>query len=343
MRVRVLFRTHYQVDQPAQFLILIQGCTTATQSEYAERVAARLSVQAKFNEAAALYAVELARSAELVNERMIWTPLGLLLSLVSRPAAELLPSGDLLPKERLAVLRAFLESDGACLLWLARRLSKDGEIVASEVTSNPLARDMFLEIYAQYLEVIQDLSDRQRLRGERDRLSRDGFQGKTGKHKMWLHLELLHRTGLCERYERDGSRVYSASNETLLAQLTALGDALPDVSSLERYSAAGELTDVACRIVPMAPPKVPGVSVSDEIIRDRIRAVVRRIRTLGIELSPIATIADVVQIQATADGERTLSSSELRATIQAMHRADPRKVRLHVDRNGRIAYVLSDE
>ena len=66
MQPRLIFGTHYQVDEPAYMEILIKGCTSAIRSSYKEVVTRKLtqeikSREKKFNAAAGGYAVDLAK------------------------------------------------------------------------------------------------------------------------------------------------------------------------------------------------------------------------------------------------------------------------------------------
>src|SRR5690242_19709577 len=88
MAVRVLTRTHYQVDEPAFLRELILHCTSPTQSEYPERVAGKLAERLKaqgrdFNLPAAKYCLDLARGLGLLTENNFWTDLAQVLHLVS--------------------------------------------------------------------------------------------------------------------------------------------------------------------------------------------------------------------------------------------------------------------
>ena len=86
MQPRILYRTHYQVDEPAMMSFIIRHCTSAVESNYSERVAERLSRYVSnrgrgLNVAAAGYAVDLARDLGVLSENNSWTDKGHLIAL----------------------------------------------------------------------------------------------------------------------------------------------------------------------------------------------------------------------------------------------------------------------
>src|SRR6266480_4040310 len=126
MQPRLISRTHYQVDEPAILKLLVQKCSSAVRSEYAERSALCLANEMKrsgreFNPAAGSYAIDLGRQLGLVNDNLVWAELGQVLHLVSEDSAAQWVAELSLP-ERLLFFRLFLEADGAALLFIARTL-----------------------------------------------------------------------------------------------------------------------------------------------------------------------------------------------------------------------------
>ena len=343
MRVRVLFRTHYQIDQPAHFYGLVSDCTSATKSEYPERVAKRLANMLDFNEAAALYAVDLARLAELVTDRMVWTPLGISVGLLVRHSRDLRNTNfELTAVEQMLALRVFLESDGATLLWLARRMLEATEAdVLTEDVANKISAKMFPSIYDEYLQVIQGVPERQNLRAERDRIRSKGFTGKTGKHKLWLHFETLNKVGLCRRTEEERARTYACPTGTGESALRNLVRMLPDVMVLEKRASATELSDISAAIIREV-LQLNATKIADADTRNRLLGAIREVRELGMNLCPISSVIDMVTFRGVSEGISMPTAGALRLMITQMNREDPRHVRLHVDRNGRPAFVVID-
>ena len=126
MQRRILYRTHYQVDEPALISFVIKHCTSATESNYPERVAERLSRYVsnrgrRFNVAAAGYAVDLAQGLGVLSENNSWTDKGQLLASIAKDECGNLEDDlKLNERERFLFFRLFLDADGALLLYLAR-------------------------------------------------------------------------------------------------------------------------------------------------------------------------------------------------------------------------------
>src|SRR5437879_5598042 len=88
MDPRLLYRTHYQVDEPAIIELLIKSCTSAVRSGYDEAIAEKLAKEIRkrkklFNVAAAAYALDLARGLGTVNEQNVWSDKGHLVNLLA--------------------------------------------------------------------------------------------------------------------------------------------------------------------------------------------------------------------------------------------------------------------
>ena len=152
MEPRILYRTHYQADEPALVTFIVRHCTSAVESNYSERVAERLSryVSSRgrgLNVAAAGYAVDLAQDLGVLSENNSWTAKGHLVALIAKAECGDL-EGDLAldEQERFLYFRLFLDADGALLLFLARAAMVAGSLPAPKGRWNGLARAMFLQL-----------------------------------------------------------------------------------------------------------------------------------------------------------------------------------------------------
>src|SRR5437016_4623823 len=98
MTPRFVFRTHYQVSEPAYMEFLVKLCTSPVQSSYREVVAQKLADEierrckakadkedgiAGFNENAGEYAIDLARGLDLITQNHTWTDRGHLVHLIA--------------------------------------------------------------------------------------------------------------------------------------------------------------------------------------------------------------------------------------------------------------------
>jgi hypothetical protein len=349
MRPRVIYRSHYQVDEPAYLEFLIKKCTSPVQSTYSERVAQRLSdfvsTRREFNISAAGYALDLARGLGIINDNNTWTEKGHLLGLYASvdPERPIDVEYELDPRERLVHFRLFLEGDGAVMLYIARRAAdQKGPIPAypSETDGgrsvhdwNRFAREMFLHIYREYLAVTGDMSDRIEIRREVDRLAKP-FKGRTGVHKCLIHLQSLFRMGLLERSESQSQREYIASDSTADG-LRALINHIPDVRALEETVLEGTWAEAAALAFHLGRGEEPTQSA----VRSLVAAFYRRMVETGIPFCSLSTLVDAVQVHLLSSGARLVKRDKIVDDLTRLQKERPKDVRFHVDRRGRLAFV----
>jgi hypothetical protein len=332
---RLVFRTHYQVDEPAYLSVLVLHATSPVRSDYSERVAQTLATYLQkqgtsFNIAAAGYAVDLARSLGLINEQNSWTAAAHLLAHIAHRDGDH-AALDLRPAERLAYLKVFLEGDGAAMLYLARRVLEQDSLPGDD-DWNTIAQSMVLDVYEESLKLTSATADRVALRRELDRLRRQGFSGKTGSHKMFVHLQSMYRIGLLSRPNAGQGRSYAASNPPALQRFC---DAVGDLLRLEGIVRESRWADVAAAILDARHDD--GTIGPDELL-DSVRDPYQDITATGIAICPISAVFDAIQVSALLE-RRHIERAALETSLGVLQRERPRDVRLHVDRAGRPAFI----
>lgn len=336
MQPRVLYRTHYQVEEPAYMELLLRRCTSALEANYSERVAQCLAQEIfsrgrRFNTAAGAYAVDLARGLSIINENNTWTDKGQLLALCATVSDRPIESEcELDATERVAHFRLFLDADGAALLHIAR-IALTGDMLPRDGDWNSFAQSMFADIFQEYLSVSPDIVDRLNLRNQLDRF-RVPFSGKTGSHKSYIHCQALARFGLLDRF--DNPRAYRISQAGARA-LRTLTSRLPTVTSLEDVVNSGEWAEIAAVVFDTGRADVVG---PPEILHMGAQ-VYQRIVGSGVSLCSLVTLFDVVQVNLLARGQRPPRRAEILSAVLALQKDYPRDVRFHVDRRGRPAFI----
>jgi len=338
MKPRVLYRTHYQVDEPAYMELLVKLCTSPVQATYTERVAQRLVQEVssrgrKFNVAAAGYAIDLAHALGVVNENNTWTDKGHLVALHCKIKNQGIEAEmELDAAERLTHFRLFLEADGAAMHHIAGVSLRDRKIPADH-DWNRFSGEMFRDIYGAYLVTTSDITERLVLRRELERL-KETFSGKTGAHKSFIHLQTMTRLGLLHRPEPASQRVYElpVSSGDGLAALLRL---IPTVSALEEIVDKGRWSEVAAAVLCVG----RGPTISDQELLRVIAQLYRHVSETGVPLCSLDTLVDAVQIHLMTSGFRLLTSGEIIETLMALQRPHPGGVRFHVGRRGRVAFV----
>lgn len=350
MRARVLYRTHYQVEEPAYMELLVKLCTSPVQAAYPERVAQKLANEVssrgkKFNVAAAAYAVDLGHGLGILNENNTWTDKGHLLALHGKiGAGDIETESQLDAVERLTHFRLFLEGDGAALIYIARialagrTIPEDRERRLWWLPWNRFAREMFNNMYGEYLATTADIADRIALRKELDRL-KVPFAGKTGAHKSFIHLQTMFRMHFLQRTDPAAQREY-ALGESAAEGLKALVHLIPTVSKLEETVEKGRWSEIAAAVFHVG----RGPEITSDALLHVVAQVYGRIAATGVPLCSLSTLVDAVQIHLMTSGLRLLTKDEVVIALTALQKERPKDVRFHVDRRGRLAFVkMSDE
>jgi hypothetical protein len=353
MQPRIVFSTHYQVDEPAYMEFLVKLCTSPVQSTYREVVEQKFTKEITargkdFNIAAGRYAVDLARGLDLITPNNTWTDKGHLVNLIAQidQALEFEEQLAFTLPEKLLHFRVFLEADGAALLFMARRLTGHGALLNSDTTWNTMAREMFVDTYSNYLAITNNTADRVKLRREIDRIKTKGYEGKSGSHKAFIHIQTLHRLGLVKRPD-SAARIYQLPEQPLgtPSGLKILLNEVPDVPSLEKVIDTHKWLQVAARVFQIMGVRSPEdtVELSEEVL-PLVAVYYQRVMSTGMPLCSLSTLIEAIQIDLLTGKLLLLSYDEALDVITAAQRKHPKDIRFHVDRRGQPAFIkLSDD
>src|SRR5207302_9409596 len=262
------------------FEFLVKLCSSPVQSSYREVVAKKLADQIEarckvelsgeegikgFNEKAGEYAVDLARSLEVINDNHAWTEKGHLIGLIA-DVAKKTPTEEveLNPAEKLLHFRIFLEGDGAAFLFLAKYFLANESIqsIHSPEAVNPLAQDMFVDILREYYSLTTAPTDRLKLRRHLEAVKTKPFRGKGGTHKIKLHVHTLYRLGLLNS---DGSSYQLPKPEREVSGLATLIRRIPDVATLEKSIQLKQWAQIAAEVFNLSIQK-SGLGLNDNEI-----------------------------------------------------------------------------
>ena len=346
MEPRVLSRTHYQVDEPAIAEMVVARCTSPVASTYDDSVAERLAryIQARgknFNIAAARYGVDFAHRLAVISTNNVWTENGHLVNLVAnvndREWSEEIP---LTADEKLLHFRLFLEADGAALMFLSHLFLSERRLPTPEADWNTLARNLFLSTYSDYLAVTNPTADRVSLRSRIDRLQSRGYKGKSGAHKLFLHLQTLYRLGLVDRVLSPNGRYYEASDEGQ-TRMKRLVDTIPDVLALERVVSEHLYMEVAANVYQLH--DAHGMLNPSDALQWLVPSYLKIDKT-GVAICPLAPVIEATQISLLTETSRLAEYATLVDLLQRAQKAHLRDIRFHQDRRGKPAFLkLSDD
>lgn len=358
MQPRLIFRTHYQADEPAYVEFLIQACTSATRGADASVVAARLKdeverrTRRRFNVAAAAYGIHLAKALGLLTPYHTWTEKGHLVNLLAEvgrgePERQL----SLNPTEKVLHFRLFLEADGAALLPIARYLKKHGSISQAQVIQSTFIEDMFVEVLSAYVDMTGDPQERAELEQRIERLRSKGYAGRTGQgrtrqHKLRIHMQTLHRLGLVQRVDKPRGLTYRVPPKGAegFGNLTALLREVPDVPTLERRLASGEWSRIVSTTL-----GIPFDSLVDLDRKGRgyllmlLARFYPEVMAQGLISCPLEPVVEAIVMRALAERGWLLSGDQVTDVIADEAARVPQDVRLLRDRGRtRSAIRLSD-
>lgn len=345
MDARLLSRTHYQVDEPAFAEVVVTRCTSPVVSAHTDAVAGRLVKEVRnrgksFNIAAARYAVDLARGLSLINANNVWVENGHLLNLLADVGDH--PWEDetrLTPREILLHLRLFLQTDGAALIYLGKLLLSLGSIPSEGMDWNTTATAMFREIYSAYLEASGSTSDRTGFRQRIQRLEKRGYQGKSGPHQLFLHLQTMKRLGLVDGQNTSSERQFSPS-ERSRDRLQNLIETIPDIDTLEVVVKERKYVDVASRVF-----DDKGVRSTLDM-EEALRLIVPYYKTVmdtGVAICPLSPLIEAVQIASLADASSLVRYDLVVEMLKEAQTKYIRDIRFHQDRRGQIAFLRLSE
>ena len=346
MEPRVLSRTHYQVDEPAFAEVVVSRCTSPIASTYDDSVAERLAQDIRtrgksFNIAAARYAVDLAHRLNVIGSNNVWIDNGHLVNLVAKVGDRQWP--DELPLtigETLLHFRLFLEADGAAFIFLANLLLLEEKLPAKGSDWNDLATDLFVQTYANYLAVTNPTADRMSLRSKIDRLKSQRYKGKSGAHKLFLHLQTLHRLGLVDRVFAPNERQYIVSDDNR-KRLERFVTAIPDVLVLERVVEGHRYIEVAAQVYDL---RRQGDMLSPSETLCHLLPSYLRVLGTGVAICPLAPIIEATQVSLLTTTSRLLKYADCIALLREAQALYLRDIRFHQDRRGNPAFLkLSDE
>lgn len=326
--------------EPAIAGDVVQACTSPVRSDFRDSVARKLTSASRFtlNPAAARYAIDLTRSLGLLQDNLVWSNLGHVLSLICRDEQST-RDGRLSERQTYFFLRTFLEFDGAALIHFAKRIEEDGRVPPEpdEERWPGIAQRLFRDTYAEYLALATDPQDRVRIRQLDERRRSKPFSGNSGRHQCFVHLHTLYRLGLITRANGDG-RAYTQSPplHTGARPTTKLVDLLPGVLDLERAVSAGRLYDIVGELAGRT--RCPD-DMHTDAFEDTVRRLYRSVVSTGVSLCSLQTLTEAIQLESLVRGHKAPHAQDILNQLRLMQRNAPRDIRFHVDVFGRPAYL----
>ena len=337
MHPRLILRTHYQAHEPRIILRLVTHCASATISRHDDAIAESLRADVRswhpkiaFSLPAAAYAIDNARSLDLLNQSNRRTATGLALSFVEGTSPESrMPSLDLTAAEGRLYLLQYLFGTGALALKFADWLLREGKVTDDQIGREGIVERLLVETLGDYLSLTSDVRERTAIRKERDRLKVTRYDDKTRRHKRRPIIATLRRLGLVE-LSQDGQTIHP-DRAGRLARLCAL---VPNTESLERLAASRETLRA---IVSQVYAEDSGGDSPGAL---EVIAAYGFASDLGLQSCPLQYLDDILFARGFPAVTGTTNGGPAERILSEIHRHKPRDVRFHVDRRGRRAFVV---
>jgi len=303
-----------------------------------------------------------------------WGARGYVINAISPDIPNGLPSDlRLLEKDRLAFLKYYLDANGIVMLFFARKLQSEGEIILTELVKGNQVEQMWNRIIKESLSYTKN----DKLRGEmRELLKRSRFltgnpkaKGKTLEHirkqRVTPHMELLVDLGIVERIpppadwretakeleiKDKGLRktvspmqervIYRPKIEGSINRVDVFLDKFVDVATLDRVLSPqdGRYFATATELYGNRCKRI-NLDTEFDLIQKEVVKSYECARDDVYRLAFIDSIKDIVCINLQVNNNRVCEPQDVWTAIQRMHKLSEKDVRYHRDNYGIITYL----
>ncbi len=165
--------------------------------------------------------------------------------------------------------------------------------------------------------------------------------GKSGAHKLFLHLQTLHRLGLVDRVVVSNERQYRISDEGE-ARLKRLVATIPDVLALEQVVREHQYIQVAAYVYELRDEHEQTMLSPSDALR-RLLPSYRKVVQTGVAICPLAPVIEATQISLLTETSRFVGYMDFVDLLREAQSLHLRHIRFHQDRRGNPAFLkISD-
>jgi len=339
VRPRLLFRTHYQANEPRLLIAAVTRCTSPTESRSENAAAAALERWARNHQytistPGAVYAIGNARQLGLLNKTNRWTATGLAFGLLDRwsPPPAGAESKMLLPREDRLFLKVYLLGAGALVVHFANWLLNKGSTTGSQLREESILQKLTLQVLDDYLQLATNIRDRAAIRHERERLARTEYSARTKRDKRYPLLTAMLRLRLLQSDDTDDSNVIRPDHN---GRLAALARVIPSIQALERLARGDSiLRELDLELKEYTRTDLMGSMTPAQVLLRAYEFAIER----GMQACSLMYLDDV--LTSVFPGRPTAQQWKSEEMLTIVHKTNPGDVRFHVDRQGRRAFVL---
>jgi len=351
MEPRLIIKTHSEVSKPGLFSILISKCSYADKSSYPEVVSKRLyelygENGQPFNKLAAKFVVIMAQRFGFLRKNMIWDWRGH----VIHGALQYLNKAEneninlfleLTKLEKIIYLKYYLETDGAVILQLAKRIKEYNEINRDGLSKS--IHLLFREIYEGYIAMSSNFQKRIELKERLKKIPQKGYDQKTVQHKVRPHIYPLIYLGILSNPEiKNGNEIYKAAGYNKLSTIELLLQELNDFQIMEKRFDDYEYFSIISKVLNLKSINF-SVELHSNILRKTIIKGYSLLKENVTRMAYIDALVDWCCAKMLSEDNILISNQSICNFIEQIWRERPQSVRYHVDYRGRKSYVILSE
>lgn len=346
------------------FSLLLDKCTSPQQSNYPETVAKRLvslrgerSNDSDFdsfqvNSESAKFAVAMAQTLGFLTQNCVWDWRGLsTISIVrsyTRDKDKVEQYLRLMDEERSIYFKYFLESDGAAILQIGKKILSLGKISRSDLLSESLGivNTAFIEVWEAYRNLTTDMQLRMELAASiKERKARPfgrkepGYTTKTLVHKALGHVLPMVDLGLIERQKSDANEVlFTPLQESGLSYLQNLISAMQSIEKMEQRFSRDEYFQIYAETFNIQYERFTSEKHGSQLIKE-ITSVYRELQPYSPAFVSIPAIADVIGARMINRNRILVERPDVERTLDQTKVAHTKDLHFHVDKSGRRSFL----
>lgn len=349
--------THYQVGHPIFFGFLVHSCTSPNESKTQDKVIGdihKVLNDHKYNcsREAAKFLIGMAKDMGFLEVNNIWTWKAFVINYfeeiddITRCFEKTIVSSI---ARKIMYLKYYLESDGAFLIHFARKvLDENGLSKHTLRFTNKAVEPIFENVLEEYLAIENDFRKKVQLENflKLFREGGRGYQTKVRIHKAFPHLDPLVDLGILD---------YDSKKRQYLPKMPEGGitkaflQKFSDISSLEEVFLLEEGVKKTSsgfyeRVAGLYKVSYRRFSRKDtSIISSEIAKIYSKVKDKVTGLASIQSIKDIVCTVGLVNHGILCEWSDIDEVLKEFRLEKGVNLRFHVDRAGKIAYIVLSE
>ncbi len=366
MEPRFIIKTHTRSLRPGNFSILISKCTHPDKSLPSETVSKRLAeflkilyeneketklVQKEFtyrSVAANTLLVAQKRYFGFLQDNMIWSWKGHVInSVLSYLGKDKISEDsvecffDLNKLEKITYLRYFLDTDGALILEIAKRIDEMGQISYSGLAQD--IKGIFDKLYGAYSDMSIDFREKirikQRWKEMHKQMKKEDYESSIKQHKVKPIIEALKDMGILVIKKNKDEEFYRPGECNGTSPVKSIARELQDFQTIEKVFDEYQYFYVIGKIFNLT-PTCYNQKFHSSLLWEALLDGYLRMKDKVYGLADIDALVDWCCIKMLSVDNILVKRDNVLQFLDDMRRKDSSSIRYHVNGKGRIAYLI---